>query len=78
MGPKREGLTRFAILHRNAPNMLGQITAILGEDNCNIDNLTNKARGEHACTMFDLDQAPSAETIEKLREVEGVRRVRIV
>lgn len=78
MGICPEGMYRLSILHRNVPNMLGQVTNILGEDNANIDNLVNKARGEHAYTMIDLDQAPSEEAIAKLREVEGVRRVRII
>lgn len=78
MGVCPAGLTRFALLHKNVPNMIAQITTILGEDNVNIANFMNKARGEHAYTLIDMDTAPSEEAIAKLRSIEGVRRVRII
>lgn len=78
MGALRPGMKRLAILHRNVANMLGQITNVLGQDNANIDNLINKARGEHAYTMIDLDEAPSEEAIEKIRHIDGVRRLRVI
>lgn len=78
MGVCPAGLTRFALLHKNVPNMIAQITTILGDDNVNIANFMNKARGEHAYTLIDMDTAPSEEAIAKLRSIEGVRRVRII
>ncbi len=78
MGVCPEDLTRIALLHQNVPNMIAQISTILGEDNVNIANFMNKARGEHAYTLIDMDNAPSDAAIAKLREIEGVRRVRLI
>lgn len=78
MGTLRPGIKRLAVLHSNEPNMIAQITNVLGEDQANIDNLINKARGNHAYTLVDLDQAPSDEAIEKIRIIKGVRRLRVI
>ena len=78
MGVCPEGMTRLAMLHRNVPNMIAQITTILGEDNVNIANLMNKARGEHAYTLVDLDQPASDEAMDKIRAIDGVRRLRYI
>lgn len=78
MGVRPEGMTRLAMLHKNVPNMIAQITNVLGEDNVNIANLMNKARGEHAYTLIDLDQPVSDEAMAKIRSIEGVRRLRFI
>lgn len=78
MGIRPEGMTRLAMLHKNVPNMIAQITNVLGEDNVNIANLMNKARGEHAYTLIDLDQPVSDEAMAKIRSIEGVRRLRFI
>ena len=69
---------RITILHRNIPNSLGRFTAAIAADNVNIDSLMNKSRGEYAYTMLDLDQSPSPQVVEHLKQVEGVLRVRVI
>lgn len=68
--------SRVTILHKNIPNMLGQLTNVLAEENINISDLMNRSRGEYAYTMFDLDSIPSAKAIEKLKNIDGIIRVR--
>ena len=68
--------SRVTILHKNIPNMLGQLTNVLAEENINISDLMNRSRGDYAYTMFDLDSIPSAEAIEKLKSIDGIIRVR--
>lgn len=69
---------RVAILHRNIPNMLSQITSFFGSNNLNIENLQNKARGSYAYTLLDISHKMPDDTTERLREIEGVLRVRRV
>ena len=69
---------RVAILHRNVPNMLSQITAFFGSLGLNIENLANKSRDAYAYTLLDLDQPMPQDTVERLREIDGVLRVRRV
>ena len=54
MGVKGEG-ARLTILHKNIPNMLGQLTSILAGENVNIALMTNKSRKAYAYTMMDVD-----------------------
>ena len=69
---------RITILHRNIPNSLGRFTSAIAADNVNIAGLMNKSRGEYAYTMLDLDQHPSQEVVDHLKQVEGVLRVRVI
>ena len=69
---------RIAIFHKNIANMITQFTACFGENGINISNMMNKSRGEVAYTMLDVETAPGAEIIERLQNIEGVFRVRVV
>ena len=73
---KCETEARVAILHKNIPNMLSQITSFFGSNNLNIDNLSNKARGAYAYTLLDLSYKMPSDTVERLKEIDGVLRVR--
>lgn len=69
---------RVAILHRNIPAMLSGITAFFGNNGINIEHLINKARGQYAYTLVDIGQKMPDDTTERLREINGVLRVRRV
>ena len=69
---------RLAITHKNIPNMISQFTKILGDDDMNIADLTNKSRGEYAYTLIDLETAISLEVVAELEKIDGVSRVRVV
>nr|AHF25171.1 D-isomer specific 2-hydroxyacid dehydrogenase [uncultured bacterium Contig87] len=71
-----ETASRVAILHRNIPNMLSQITTFFGSHGLNIENLANKGRGNYAYTLLDISHAMPHDTVERLKEIEGVLRVR--
>ncbi len=69
---------RICILHKNVKGVIGKYTAILGDDNVNIENMANKARGEYAYTILDVDSPVSAETVKKVEELEDVIRVNVI
>ncbi len=69
---------RVAILHRNIPAMLSGITSFFGSNGLNIENLINKARGQYAYTLLDISHKMPDDTTERLREINGVLRVRRV
>lgn len=66
---------RICIIHKNVPNMLGQLTSVLGTNHINIENLVNKARNDVAYTMIDTN---SEADVAALQAIENVIRVRIV
>ena len=69
---------RIALLHRNVPNMIGQISAELAKRNINIDKMTNKSRGAYAYTLLDLESCLPAGDEAALKAIPGVIRFRAV
>ncbi|NLJ95302.1 MAG: phosphoglycerate dehydrogenase [Clostridiaceae bacterium] len=67
---------RLTVLHRNIPNMIGQITNILASQHINIARLSNRHKEEWAYTMLDIDDDVGRQTITMLESIEGVTRVR--
>jgi D-3-phosphoglycerate dehydrogenase len=74
----RSGDVRVCVLHENIPGMLNLLTGVLSEEKLNIENMTNKSRGNAAYTILDVTGAVPAEAAAKLRTLEGVVRVRVI
>jgi D-3-phosphoglycerate dehydrogenase len=72
----RNGGSRITIANANVPNMVGQISTILANANLNIHDLLNKSRGEVAYTIIDLDAEIPDDTINAIRQIEGVLSLR--
>lgn len=72
---------RISVVHKNVPNMLGQISSGIAELNLNIDNMINRSRGDFAYTLLDLTNVDE-ETVQKaadlIKNTEHVIRVRII
>ena len=66
---------RICIIHKNVPNMLAQLTSVIGANNINIENMANKARGDVAYTMIDTNSMVSDRAFE---HVENIIRVRVL
>ena len=58
--------------------MIGQVTGTLASGNVNISDMTNKSRDKFAYTLLDLESAADEGTIQKLSEIKGVLRVRVI
>ncbi|MDD4967026.1 phosphoglycerate dehydrogenase [Halothiobacillus sp.] len=74
----RSGVQRLAIANRNMPDMVGQISHILGKSNVNIERLTNESRKQVAYTLIDLDSPISDDTLAALRGINGILRIRVL
>ena len=74
----RSGVMRMCIINRNIPAMLANITALLAKDHVNVENMTNKSRGDYAYTMVDLGAKVDENVIRDVEELPGVIRVRII
>jgi len=55
---ERQGYARLAIVHKNEPGILGQITTFLGSQKINITQQANGSRGAIAYTLIDIEDAP--------------------
>ncbi|MGB5247833.1 MAG: phosphoglycerate dehydrogenase, partial [Woeseia sp.] len=67
---------RITIANANVPNMVGQISTCLANAGLNIADLLNKSQGDLAYTVVDLDAAVPEETLQALRSIKGVLRLR--
>lgn len=74
----RAGESRLAMIHKNIPNMVGQLTQILGEAGANIIHMVNASRDEVAVTLMDLEVAVTEATAKELSNIEGMLKLRIL
>lgn len=74
----RNGGERLSICNANVPNMVGQISSILGEAKINIIDMINKSLGDIAYTLVDVEQSISAQTVAALSKIDGVLKVRVL
>ena len=74
----RTGAARICALHGNVPAVITQITAALAEEGLNIENMTNKSKGDNAYTVVDLSSAPSDAAIARIAAITGVYKVRAI
>ncbi|MDD7402333.1 MAG: phosphoglycerate dehydrogenase [Butyribacter sp.] len=69
---------RITVAHKNIPKMLNQFTNVISAEGINIDHMTNKSRGDYSYCVFDIDSESSEELADKIREIDGVLKVRII
>ena len=69
---------RVTILHRNIPNLLSRFTTAVAACGINISDMLNRSKGNFAYTMLDLDGDVSDASIEHLKQIDGVLRVRVI
>jgi D-3-phosphoglycerate dehydrogenase / 2-oxoglutarate reductase len=67
---------RITIANANVPNMVGQISTCLADAGLNIEDLLNKSQGDLAYTIVDVNGEVSAETMERIRSIDGVLALR--
>ena len=74
----RSGDARICVLHDNVPGILTQLTGVMSAAGLNIENMTNKSRGNAAYTIFDVTGAIPANIRDSLNAIEAVLRVRVI
>lgn len=76
--PIKQGLTRLAIINKNIPNRIGEVTSLLAKYELNIDDMINQSKGEYAYMLLDIDGKITAEVIKELEGLNGIIRVRSI
>jgi D-3-phosphoglycerate dehydrogenase / 2-oxoglutarate reductase len=74
----RKGDTRLAIVNRNLPDRVGQISRALGQKDVNIVHMVNESRGDLAYTLLDVEGPIDAGTAEAIAAIDGVLRARVL
>ncbi len=73
---ERNGESRVCVIHKNVPGMLTKIMTVFSRDQINIENMSNKSRGEIAYSVFDVNAKISKEILHEITEIDNVIRVR--
>ena len=74
----RSGVMRMCIIHKNIPAMLANITTLLATDGVNVENLSNKSKGDYAYTLVDLGSKVDEKVISDVKNLANVIRVRVI
>jgi len=68
---------RLVIINKNEPGMIGKITDEIGYKNINIADMTHKSRDSIGINLIDLEELPSEDLIDSIREIDHVISVRL-
>ena len=68
----RKSEHRLCLIHQNVPDMVGQISHLLGKSSVNIESMINESKGAVACTLIDTDVRVPESTFESIVEIEGI------
>ncbi|MEE9303935.1 MAG: 3-phosphoglycerate dehydrogenase family protein [Thiotrichaceae bacterium] len=74
----RAGECRVAIMHKNSPDMVGQISHVLGNSSANIHHMVNNSQGDLAYTLIDVDSRLTDDCVSGLSSIDGVLKVRLL
>lgn len=73
----RTGDTRFCVIHRNKPNVIAAITAVLAQEGANVENMESKSRGDYGYMVIDT-VGSTANAQNAIGALEDVIRVRVI
>jgi D-3-phosphoglycerate dehydrogenase len=65
-------------MNANVPAVMTGITRVLSEQGVNIENLTNKSRGNVAYTLVDITGKLDDQTEQMIEAIDGIIRVRVI
>lgn len=74
----KEAVNRLVVTHANIPNMLGQISTAMAENDINIRDMINQSHDEIAYTLVDTDSVIPDEAKKAVCAIDGVKKVRVV
>ena len=74
----REGAARICVCHLNRANMIAGLSAAISARGINIANMTDKAKGDYAYGIIDIDGGADGDLIKAIEAIDGVIRVRAV
>ena len=74
----RNSGSRLTFANQNVPKVLGSVLSILADFDLNVVDMVNKSRNEVAYNIIDVEGDISAEMLQKVEQVEGVIRVRVI
>lgn len=69
---------RLVFANQNIPNMVGQVSGVLAKHQLNIQEMMNKSKDELAYNIIELNEDPSQEVLNEIRQIKGISFVRLI
>lgn len=74
----REDGIRICVLHKNIPNMISSVSGVLSSSGVNIENMRSKSKKDYAYAILDVTGDVNRDIIEKIYQINGVIRTRVI
>jgi D-3-phosphoglycerate dehydrogenase len=74
----RAGARRICVANRNVPNMIGQLSHVLGAAGLNIAQMHNASKGEFAYNLVDVEGDVPEAVVAELAKIAGILSVRVI
>ena len=75
---ERSGAQRLCLIHRNIPAILANVTLQLSRDGVNVENMTNKSKGDWAYTIVDVGTPVGEQVLADIGKIPGIIRTRAI
>jgi D-3-phosphoglycerate dehydrogenase / 2-oxoglutarate reductase len=69
---------RLSVTNENVPKILGNVLAILADENINVIDMLNKSRDTVAYNLIDISTQPARDVLDRMRGINGVINVRLI
>jgi D-3-phosphoglycerate dehydrogenase len=76
--PEEHTRTRVVVINKDVPNMIAQITQVIGNAGLNIVSFTNASNGKVGYNIIDLDKELPEPLVENIKAIGNVVRVRVL
>ena len=70
--------TRICVFHKNVSGTISKISSSVSELGINIENLTNRSRGDYAYTICDINGKIPDNFAEKLASVKDIIKINVI
>jgi D-3-phosphoglycerate dehydrogenase / 2-oxoglutarate reductase len=74
----RAGAQRICVINKNVPNMIGQLSHVLGAAAINIVQMQNASKGDYAYNIVDVEGDVSAALEREIEAISGILAVRVI
>lgn len=74
----RTSKSRVCVLHKNVKEILSKILAIVSSQGINVAHMQDQSKGDYAYLILELDDEPTKASVEMLRSLPDVIRVRVL
>lgn len=76
--PESSVKTRLVVINKDVPNMIAQVTQVIGKAGLNIASFTNASNGKVGYNIIDLESEVSDALVDSIKSIGNVVRVRIL